>query len=284
MRCGESLQQMERSIMWWVGDWLNYGERRYGEMYAQAVDATGYENGTLRTAKWVAGSFELSMRMDNLTWTHHQIVAALPSDERAALLTKAGRDGWTCADLRREMRHTSAKAIAPPAGKFSTIVIDPPWEVEKIERYERPNQARLDYATMTEDELTDFGETVDGVAHDDCHLFMWTTHKHFPLALRLLDAWEWKYVLAFVWHKPGGFQPVGLPQYNCEFCLYARRGAPEFRDTKELPVCFNAPRGAHSEKPEKFYEMLRRVTAGPRLDMFSRRQIDGFDGWGNESG
>ena len=30
--------------------WLNYGERSYGEMYAQAVDATGYENGTLRNA------------------------------------------------------------------------------------------------------------------------------------------------------------------------------------------------------------------------------------------
>ncbi len=26
--------------MWGIGDWLNYGERRYSEMYAQAVEAT----------------------------------------------------------------------------------------------------------------------------------------------------------------------------------------------------------------------------------------------------
>jgi hypothetical protein len=26
---------------WWIGDWLNYGERRYGEKYAQGTDSEG---------------------------------------------------------------------------------------------------------------------------------------------------------------------------------------------------------------------------------------------------
>lgn len=164
-------------------------------------------------------------------------------------------------------------------GEYSVIVIDPPWPMEKIERETVPDQADFDYPTMTEEQLT----VLDIPAADDCHLWLWTTHKFLPMALRLLPAWEFKYVCTFVWHKPGGFQPFGLPQYNCEFALYARRGTPNFKTTKDFKLCFDAPRGKHSEKPEQFYDLVRRVTSGKRIDMFNRREIKGFKGWGNES-
>src|ERR1043166_5553073 len=132
---------------------------------------------------------------------------------------------------------------------------------------------------MSEEEL----EKLQLPCAADCHVWLWTTQKFLPMALRLLAKWGLKYVSNFVWHKPGGFQPFDLPQYNCEFALYARKGAPMFLDTKDLPACFSAPRGAHSEKPEQFYDMVRRVTAGRRLDMFNRRAIAGFVGWGKEA-
>lgn len=183
---------------------------------------------------------------------------------------------------RAELAKLKAEAPPPPKGRYECIVIDPPWEMQKIERDVRPNQVAFEYPTMTESELSEFD--VPGMSADDAHLFCWTTHKHLPVALRLLEAWGYRYVCTMVWHKPGGFQPIGLPQYNCEFVLYARKGSPQFIDTKAFPCCFEAPRREHSRKPDEFYDVIRRVTGGPRIDVFSRESRDGFDTFGNESG
>lgn len=174
------------------------------------------------------------------------------------------------------------------AGKYDCIVIDPPWPMEKIERVVAPNQTSeeitFDYPTMTEAELVEFGQNIlNTVLADDCHIFVWTTQKFNPMAMRLIDQWGLRYVLDMVWHKNGGFQPFGLPQYNCEFVVYARRGAPKFIDTKNFFCCFEGERREHSRKPDEFYNTIKRVTGGRRLDMFSRGEHDGFDQWGNQT-
>jgi N6-adenosine-specific RNA methylase IME4 len=177
-------------------------------------------------------------------------------------------------------------------GTYQVLVIDPPWPMTKILREERPNQVGFDYPTMSEDELrgleipTSTGElrSLAAVADEACHVWLWTTQRFLPMAFRLLEAWDFTYVCTFVWHKPGGFQAVGLPQYNCEFALYARKGSPTFADTKQLFTCFEADRGRHSEKPDEFFATVARVTDGPRLEVFARRVRIGFDGWGNEVG
>lgn len=170
------------------------------------------------------------------------------------------------------------KELLPLTGNFDVIVIDPPWQMEKIKRDVAPLQVGFDYPTMTIDEIKNYQLP----AEENCHIFMWITHKHFPSGFDIFDTWKVKYVCCFVWHKNGGFQPFGLPQYNCEFALYGRIGTPLFIDLKNFNVCFNADRTGHSEKPEIFYETLRRVTVGRRVDIFNRRNIEGFEKWGNE--
>jgi N6-adenosine-specific RNA methylase IME4 len=169
--------------------------------------------------------------------------------------------------------------------KYNVAVIDPPWSMRKIVRKCRPNQTEnLDYHTQTIPEIANTVATnILPSLNPDAHVFLWTTQKFLPAAFELLKSWGLKYVCTMTWHKPGGFQPYGLPQYNSEFCLYARRGAPKFVNTKKFFTCFNAPRGRHSEKPEEFYDLLRRVTDGHRLDVYNRRVIEGFDAWGDEA-
>jgi len=58
--------------MWWIGDWLAFGERKYGEMYEKALEVTEKDYGVLRNAVSVAGKIEMSRRRDNLSWGHHR--------------------------------------------------------------------------------------------------------------------------------------------------------------------------------------------------------------------
>jgi N6-adenosine-specific RNA methylase IME4/ParB-like chromosome segregation protein Spo0J len=177
------------------------------------------------------------------------------------------------------LEDSAMQKIKEAEGVYDVIVIDPPWNLKYMQLKGRAGQVGLPYKTMTEEEIS----KVRIPAADDCHIWLWTTQKHLSVAKRLLKGWGFKYSRIHVWHKDGGPQPLDSPKYNCEFVLYARKGNPKFADTKDFPTCFYAKRTGHSKKPKKFYDIVRRVTAGRRLDMFNRRDIDGFDGWGLES-
>lgn len=217
-------------------------------------------------------------------------VATLPKPQQVEIVARGEKEILKAAkqiraekaEVRKaELAIVKERAPSLPTEAYDVIVIDPPWDMQKIERDVRPNQVAFDYPTMSEEELSEFD--VPSISADDCHLFCWTTHKFLPSALRLVEAWGFRYVMTMVWHKPGGFQPIGLPQYNCEFAIYARKGSPSFVDTKAFFACFEAPRREHSRKPDEFYDVIRRVTGGRRIDVFSRENRDGFEQFGNEA-
>jgi len=96
---------------WKLGALLNYGEREYGEMYAQALDHTHYEYSTVRKFKYVEARFPKGRRRNNLSWSHHAEVASLPPKEADKLLDSAEKFHWSRADLRA---HLPGKDKAPP--------------------------------------------------------------------------------------------------------------------------------------------------------------------------
>jgi N6-adenosine-specific RNA methylase IME4 len=209
-----------------------------------------------------------------------------------AAKVRAGKT--TLIEAMRDIRHAAivqkhasidARQAQELAGTYGTIVIDPPWPLAKLGFDLRLDKGEpLDYPVMPLEEIErEVDDKLARHAHDDCHVFLWTTQRFLPAALKLIETWGLRYVCTFTWHKPAAPQPLGLPCFNSEFVVYARKGSPQFVDTKAFATCFEAPRGAHSEKPEEFYETLRRVTGGRRLDMFNRRAIEGFERWGNEA-
>lgn len=103
-QAGEKLGRIGRACQWWIGDWLNYGERAYGEKYAQAIEVTGYEEKTLRNLAWVASHVEMSRRRDILSWRHHAEVAALSPPDQEGNLEQAEAEGWSVAELRKQIK------------------------------------------------------------------------------------------------------------------------------------------------------------------------------------
>lgn len=97
---GFTLRRINRAWRWWVGDWLNYGERAYGEMYSQAMDETGLAYNQLAQIAHVARKIEPEMRHEALSWSHHAAVARLDKVEANALLDRAEEHGWQRKDLR----------------------------------------------------------------------------------------------------------------------------------------------------------------------------------------
>jgi hypothetical protein len=101
---GRRLGGISRSNQWWLGDWLRYGTVKWGEKYAEAAKITGYDVRSLANMASLAGCFEMSRRRDNLTWSHHAVVAALDPDEQDRWLDMAAAERLSVADLRIELR------------------------------------------------------------------------------------------------------------------------------------------------------------------------------------
>ena len=101
---GRRLGLMGRSVGWWIGDWLRYGNAAYGERYARAARVTGYDVQTLMNMVYVASHIEPSRRREKLSFSHHAEVVALPAQEQDAWLEHAERERLSVRCLRAEMR------------------------------------------------------------------------------------------------------------------------------------------------------------------------------------
>lgn len=101
---GRRLGAVGRSVGWWLGDWLRFGNLKFGERYSRASRITGYDAQTLMNMAYVAAAFEPQERRPGLSWSHHAEVAALDDRERAYWLDVAEERRLSVRCLREELR------------------------------------------------------------------------------------------------------------------------------------------------------------------------------------
>lgn len=101
---GRRLGAIGRGVGWWIGDWLFYGNRRFGERYVRAKQITGYDVQTLMNMAYVASRFEPSRRWESLSFSHHAELAALDPESQDRWLARAERDRLSVRCLREELR------------------------------------------------------------------------------------------------------------------------------------------------------------------------------------
>jgi len=181
-----------------------------------------------------------------------------------------------------EARKTAQQTQTPsfPDKKYCCLVIDPPWPIQKIEREVRPNQGlELDYPTMTLEEITSL-RISDLADSNGCHVYLWVTHKFLPEGLRLFEKWGVKYQCVLTWVKPTGMTPFSW-MYNTEHVLFGRIGSLSLLKLG-MKLSFQESVKKHSQKPDKFYEIVSKVSPEPRLELFARQKRVGFEVWGNE--
>lgn len=169
-----------------------------------------------------------------------------------------------------------------PGKKYKTIYADPPWPERGGGKIKRG--ADRHYPLMRIEDIAALPVT-DLADPEGCHLYLWTTNNYLPAGLEVIKSWGFRYITTITWIK----DRMGLGQYfrgMTEHCLFAVRGKLPYKivagKRQQGETGFFAPKGRHSEKPEKMRQMIERVSYEPRIELFARQTTPGWDAWGNE--
>ncbi len=184
---------------------------------------------------------------------------------------------------REEQRQENAEKVTMLAtpldaqGLFQTIVIDPPWDWGDEGDVDQFGRAKPDYTTMSIDEIEKL--PISKIADDNCHIYLWVTNRSLPKAFRLLEAWGFRYITCLTWVKPN----IGMGNYfrgDTEQVIFGVKGSQQLK-RHDVGTHFNAPRGkGHSAKPDEFYSLVESCSYGPYIDIFGRKEREGWSVWG----
>ena len=179
-----------------------------------------------------------------------------------------------------------------PTEKYNIIYADPPWSFssKELQTYGGVRFTPLDKHYPTQDRDWIKSLPVKGITESDCALFLWSTDAHLKEAIEVMEAWGFKYItVAFVWEKRTvtGKIVANLGAWtmkNYELCLLGTKGAMlKYKKCNNIYQRVAAIRTVHSRKPAQVRDNIVTLFGNlPRIELFARQRVDGWDAWGNE--
>lgn len=180
--------------------------------------------------------------------------------------------------------------------KYQIIYADPPWkyysdrpcfEIDPITH--NRGGASSKYSTMSLANLAKL--PIANLTSDTCALFLWATFPKLPEACTIIGKWGFDYkTCAFVWIKTnvnsmGLFWGMGrYTRANAELCLLATKAIPK-RISASVHQVIMSPVQKHSRKPVITRDLIIQLLGDlPRIELFARYEVNGWDCWGDEVG
>jgi len=179
-------------------------------------------------------------------------------------------------------------ALAESGKRFGVIYADPPWPFATWGESGKSRSPDNHYGTNAVDDIMKL--PVAALAADHCALLLWCTGPHIAIGshVKVIEAWGFRpSTIAFDWirqnQRSDGFH-VGMGYWsrsNSEQCFIAIIGSPRRLATDVHQVVITRV-GEHSEKPDEVRRRIERLLPGPYLELYGRKQVEGWCVWGNE--
>lgn len=186
------------------------------------------------------------------------------------------------------MQHSSKSWYFAPLRPlaYRVILVDPPWHFKLRSKKGERKSPQRHYRTMSDEEIAAL--PVNMLAAPDCLLFMWATWPKLDRALMVLKAWGFVYTTGGAWVKTtsGGKIAFGtgyVLRSATEPFLIGSIGRVKIEDS--LRNVIHSLRREHSRKPDEQYDILERlVPVGPRCEIFSKTDRQGWESFGDQAG
>ena len=170
--------------------------------------------------------------------------------------------------------------------KYNIIYADPPWSY-KDKALAGNRGACCKYDVMTIEDIKNL--PIKDISASDCILFIWVTMPFLKDCFDVIKSWGFNYkTCAFTWIKQNKksnslFWGMGSwTRANAELCLIATKGKPKRQSAKVHSVIMSKIR-EHSRKPDETRDRIVELCGDmPRIELFARQSVDGWDCWGKE--